>query len=355
MDVSAPSDEEERMREDPKCGDAWAIVLAGGQGSRLASLTHAIHCRPTPKQFAVIAGDESMLQATLRRTLGLVPPRRTVVVIGDGQLEWARPQLRIHPEIAVLVQPANLGTATGLLYALSWLRLHAVTPHVLMFPSDHFVERVAPFAEAVRDAEAISRTSGLLTLIGVAPDAADTEYGWLVPGPPLEAAAGRVLRAFVEKPPEDTATRLRAAGALWNTFILAAPATEVWRLARQHLPGHAAVFEALDRFSFSAGATDVHDAYQRLATADFSRDVLQLADRLAVVPMAGAGWSDWGTPARVLASLRGTPSERRVLAFIGQVPDGGRGSLVASESSTSRNRDAPSRPAPHGEPCTSGT
>jgi hypothetical protein len=38
--------------------------------------------------------------------------------------------------------------------------------------------------------------------------------------------------------------------------------------------------------------------------ADFSSDVLQHATGLYVVPLERCGWSDWGTPERVLESLR---------------------------------------------------
>lgn len=43
-----------------------------------------------------------------------------------------------------------------------------------------------------------------------------------------------------------------------------------------------------------------------MPAADFSHDVLEHADGLEVEPLAECAWSDWGTPERVVASLRGT-------------------------------------------------
>jgi hypothetical protein len=40
----------------------------------------------------------------------------------------------------------------------------------------------------------------------------------------------------------------------------------------------------------------------------FSRAVLSQAERLTVIPVEGSGWSDWGSPQRVLASLAGSES-----------------------------------------------
>jgi hypothetical protein len=50
------------------------------------------------------------------------------------------------------------------------------------------------------------------------------------------------------------------------------------------------------------------DAYRLMPAADLSKAVLQNADGLSLVPMVDAGWSDCGTPGRLLECLRGTPA-----------------------------------------------
>ncbi len=284
----------------------WAIVLAGGDGTRLAELTEALHGRPVPKQFATVAGDRSMLQATLDRVARIVPARRTVIVVGRAHLAWARAQLAEY-EGTTLVQPASRGTATAILFALTWIRLHDREAHALVFPSDHHVGDVPRFVDAVRTAGRTSCELGRLAVLGVAPELSDPDYGWIIAGPPV-APACCSLECFVEKPGAETARRLHARGGLWNTFILAAPAQLVAELARRHLPDHARRFDILDRFSFAPGAPDLDELYAAIEPADFSKHVLEPACDLLVVPMHGTGWSDWGTPDRVLASLEGTPA-----------------------------------------------
>lgn len=283
----------------------WAIVLAGGEGTRLASLTAALYGRPLPKQFAAIDGSRSMLQATLARVEQIVPRERIVVIIGPAHLELARAQLATFAGVTLLVQPASAGTAVAILYGLAWIRAHDRGAGVLVFPSDHYVADDRGFIAAVVAAAGASRP-GRLVLVGTHPDAPDPEYGWIVPGRALEPGAWLVDR-FVEKPDRATAERLQHAGALWNTFVLAAPATTLDQLAHAHLPIHAARFDA---WAFGAGS--VAEAFRELPAADFSRDVLQHAPDLVVAAMPNVGWNDWGTPTRVLSSLRGQPAERRL-------------------------------------------
>jgi hypothetical protein len=52
-----------------------------------------------------------------------------------------------------------------------------------------------------------------------------------------------------------------------------------------------------------ATGAGLEELYDRLPPADLSRDLLAAARGLSVVPMAGAGWSDCGTPERLLACL----------------------------------------------------
>src|SRR5437870_2584846 len=95
-----------------------AIVLAGGEGSRLAPLTRRIYGVPVPKQFASLTGERTLLQQTLARISPLFPPARTLVVAPRSHAGTALTQLGLHPGVDLLLQPANRGTGPGILLPL---------------------------------------------------------------------------------------------------------------------------------------------------------------------------------------------------------------------------------------------
>ena len=89
----------------------WALVLAGGDGTRLQALTRLIAGAPIPKQYCRILGDHSLLETTLARIAPLVPQERTLAIVNRGHLPLARPQLA--SELVREVRPADVAVLAG--------------------------------------------------------------------------------------------------------------------------------------------------------------------------------------------------------------------------------------------------
>ncbi len=283
----------------------WTVILAAGEGSRLSSLTRALHGEARPKQFAMLDGARSLLQITLDRVAELAPPERTIVVVGRHHARFADEQLGGRG-VRVLRQPRNLDTGPGLMLPLSAIRRVDPDAPVAFFPSDHHVPEPAPFLAAVREALAATATHPeLVTLLGAAPERPETEYGWITPGPPIrDAGPLRAVAAFVEKPALDVARHLLRQGALWNTFASVGRVSAFWRACEETLPCHAARFDAVLAAEHDLDDPRVLDRlYDAMSPASFSHDVLERASSLAVAEVAGSGWSDLGSPVRVRESL----------------------------------------------------
>src|SRR5258707_12475770 len=93
---------------DPSNQSFWALVLAGGDGTRLQSLTRLIAGAPIPKQYCRILGPRSLLETTLWRIAPLITAARTLAIINRDHLPIAGSQLRSLDTRNVLVQPRNL-------------------------------------------------------------------------------------------------------------------------------------------------------------------------------------------------------------------------------------------------------
>lgn len=302
------------MREQ-SAENLWAIVLAAGRGTRLATVTRALCGRDLPKQFVALTSRRTLLQETMDRIAPLIPPERTVVVVSDVHADLARAQLADYPGVEIVVQPADRGTGPGILLPLAHVMARDPRASVAVFPSDHHVHRPAPFLAAIRGALRLaSKTPAGVALLGVAAERAASDLGWIVPGDRIGTGGSRV-RQFVEKPDADAAMLLLQAGALWNTLVVVGGVGALWRLGRRHMPGQAAAFETYMR---ALGRPDAEDVlarvYDAMSPADFSRGVLQVTAGLAVVPVVDSGWFDCGTPERLLEWLRTTSDPPGILA-----------------------------------------
>ena len=156
--------------ETPAADRLWALVLAGGDGTRLQALTRLIAGAPIPKQYCRIVGDRSLLETTLARIAPLVRRERTLAIVNRGHLSLARPQLAAIPTSNVLVQPRNLDTGPGLLVSLLALarRAAAAAATVAVFPSDHDMRdetALRRHVARVASLEAIERTLEALRVV----------------------------------------------------------------------------------------------------------------------------------------------------------------------------------------------
>jgi mannose-1-phosphate guanylyltransferase len=284
-------------------GSNWAIVLAAGDGARLASLTRDSTGRAVPKQFCSLLGGRSLLQDALVRAEAVVSRKRIVVVVAEEHRSFWRGMLEDHPPENVVVQPRNRGTAAGVLLPLLHVVERDPEARILLLPSDHYFEQECVVGSSLRIAlDALGDMAEQIILLGITPDAPETGYGWIVPSPSTKLV--RPVARFVEKPDRASAAELMAQGALWNSFLVVAESRSIFSLYERKLPGLLERFRSAFETVGRVRAAKVRELYADLDVNDFSRDVLEgseLGLRLLIVPPCG--WTDLGTPLRLKACL----------------------------------------------------
>lgn len=282
----------------------WAIVLAGGEGSRLAETSRQVYGSCLPKQFLSFGRRRTFLQATLDRLAELIPAERTVVVVASGRESLAREQLSEFSGLEFVAQPKNLGTGPGVLLPLLSVLHRDARADVALVPSDHEFRAPSVLLETLDRAQRTARAQQNMVLLGAAAESAATDLGWIVPKRALSPYGAGVIRKFVEKPPRALAEGLLREGALWNTMLSVTPATGLWELARRALPVHTSAFEShASLLGTTAASAALAELYTVLPAADFSRDLVAPSAGLRVTVMTGAGWSDCGTPERLAEAL----------------------------------------------------
>lgn len=274
----------------------WAVVLAGGDGTRLQELTREITGAPIPKQYCRIVGERSMLQTTLLRTQHYISLQRTLVVISSNHLDIARRQLAGLPAGNVLVQPCNRDTGPGLLFGLLALAQRDASAIVSVFPSDHYVEDDRAFMAHVKHAAGVvARLPSKIVLLGIRPDRPEPGYGYILPAEPLTPLSGNGstfhVACFREKPPLEVAQGLLGQGGLWNSFVMVFHVARMLELLRSTVPAQYERMAALGQ-----DPTLAADLYRDLQGWNFSSNFLmRIPHHLLVLQVDNVHWSDWGT------------------------------------------------------------
>jgi mannose-1-phosphate guanylyltransferase len=287
----------------------WSIVLAGGEGKRLAPMVKQWLGEQRPKQYCTFTGTRSMLQHTVDRADGLTFPEQRVTVVGAHHAEEASRQLRGRGGRLVL-QPANRDTAAGVYLPLTYVRSADPDATVVIYPADHFVHPEDKFTDAIRHAvRAVHLLKDRLVLLGVGPDRDEFDYGHMV----LNRQLGRygphslwTVKRFIEKPEPQTGRALAGGGTLWSTMIIVAKAETLWRMGMSMLPSVLRLFETLQPAIGTVDEASVLDSlYERMPVRNFSFDLLeQVPHQVATLEVHGITWSDWGRPQRIAESLR---------------------------------------------------
>ena len=128
---------------------------------------------------------------------------------------------------AILLEPVARNTAPAAVVAAVHLSKEDPEAVVVLMPSDHLVREPSVFEAAVELAvEAVK--CGRLVTFGITPTRADTGYGYIQSGAPLDGAAGCFeVSEFVEKPDTKTAERYLAEGTYsWNSGMFVFRACE---------------------------------------------------------------------------------------------------------------------------------
>ncbi len=269
------------------------VILCGGVGSRLWPLSREKY----PKQLLNLNGEESLLQATVKRLENFAYAHNApIVVANDSYCYIVAEQLRQMGEQApkIVLEPMGKNTAPAL--TLAALIENNPESLLLVMPSDHAMMDKVAFQNAVLKGVKEAEKNKVVTF-GIIPSSAHTGFGYILKGQVVENGVF-ALAQFVEKPQEKEAEEyFQSQNYFWNSGIFLMKAGVWLEAIQQHAPEilNCARQSLLNGQSNSEFIRLNAEAFNKTPANSIDYAVAEHlpAEKASVVEL-NAGWSDLG-------------------------------------------------------------
>jgi mannose-1-phosphate guanylyltransferase len=254
----------------------WVILLTGGGA-----------------EFDATLDRQTLLNMTMSRASSIVPREQIVMVACREQYRYWSESLAMLPGANVIVQPYYRGSAVAMLLAVLTLLERDPLARIIAMPSHHYVSNETALAESLLDAAIpTAQTRNYLALIGIKPEEADPESGYIVPGRWFEDGTRSVLR--IVKPSGKVLARdLVARGALWDSSIVAARALVLLGMLRARVPDLVDQMETALAQGADVRQRALTQLHARLPSVDLSHVLAHGAEaQCRVITSRSCGWSN---------------------------------------------------------------
>ena len=259
----------------------WAVIMAGGVGERFWPMSR----RKRPKQLLPILGRQTMIQQTVARLAGVVPPSRMLVVTNAEQAPLVRKQL---PRVKnIIAEPVGRNTGPCIALAASIIGKRDPRAVMVVVPADSYIPDAQQYRGVVGEALALAGRENVLITIGIQPTAPHTGYGYIQLGEQINDRFWRARR-FVEKPDRATAEQFLAAGDYrWNAGLFVWSARAIQEAFRNHQP------EMWTQIEKITDARSLKRIYPKLEKISVDYAILEKAGNV-VVANGDFVWDDVG-------------------------------------------------------------
>lgn len=204
----------------------YVLILAGGSGERFWPLSR----RAKPKQLLKLFSDRTLLEETLGRLAGFVPPDHVLILTNQDQETAVRASATELPAENIVAEPAKRDTAAAIALAVGLVARRDPDATMIVLPADHVIRDGDAFRRDLAAAAAAAQETGALVTIGIPPTWGCPGFGYIELGERVEMGSAATkphpaiyaVRRFREKPAPDLAQSFFEQGGFrWNAGMFA--------------------------------------------------------------------------------------------------------------------------------------
>ncbi len=271
----------------------FAIIMAGGVGSRFWPRSR----EKTPKQLLGIFGDDTMIQATVRRINKLVALDDIYIITNELQKEEMQKQLPGVDPQHILTEPFGRNTAACIGLASLYIKQKSDEAVTMVLPADHLIHDEDAFIENLKEAADFACEKKALVTIGISPTRPETGYGY-IQVKQQQQLGGNIypVNSFAEKPNYATAVRFLESGEFyWNSGMFIWQADAILEEIQTYMPE---LYFGLEKINNAIGtdncAQTIYDVYVNLKSISIDYGIMEKSKRVYLIK-SSFRWSDVGS------------------------------------------------------------